>query len=186
MPRWGGGWGGESHPLVRGALGRLLGVARAPLGRRRPVSGGLCTQPGQRGRRRRSPRSARKVSREKLARASTVPAGAATPAPSPGRRPCEPEGQRVAPRSRWAGLATLGARRRRSELTRCATAERTWFSMLPSRARPRPWLPPQSRPPPLGPARVVLAWSVRSLHWLLAPRQVPGKTSWLPDPGPAG
>lgn len=150
------------------------------------MSGGLCTARPAWSSARRSPPglSCRKVGREKLARASTVLAGAAPPLPALaggllGACGGAAGGAEVA-LGRSGDLGREGGAP--PELTRCATAERTRFSMLlPCPALGRGPAPGQAPPPRAREGRCSL-WSVRSLHWLPAPRQVPGKTSRLPDP----
>ena len=149
------------------------------------MSGGLCTaRPAWSSARRRPPGlSCRKVGREKLARASTVLAGAAPPLPALaggllGACGGAAGGAEVA-LGRSGDLGREGGAP--PELTRCATAERTRFSLLPPcSALGRGPAPEQAPPPRAREGRCSLR-SVRSLHWFPASRRVPGKSSRLPD-----
>lgn len=141
------------------------------------MSGGLCTaRPAWSPARRRPPGlSCRKVGRQKLARASTVLAGAALPLPALA-------GGLLGACGGAAGVAEVELGRSGDlgrgggappELTRCATAERTRFSMLPPfPALGRGPAPGQAPPPRALEGRCSLR-SVRPHHWLAARRAGP-------------
>lgn len=143
------------------------------------MSGGLCTaRPAWSSARRRPPGlSCRKVGREKLARASAIFLGAALALPALA-------GGLLGASGGAAGGAEVALGRSGDlgrgggpppELTRCATAERTRFSMLP----PCPALgrgpAPRKAPPPRARGRRCSLPPARPCHWLPALRAGPGQ-----------